>query len=91
MRVYVLVLLSSWNFPLSAFSQSLVQETNKYRRSLETLVHGGGGKVVGIGAGGIAFADALAKIGETNLAKNSGSIPALQPSEDHLGDLKVRS
>ena len=68
-----------------------MQETNKYRRSLETLVHGGGGKVVGIGAGGIAFADALAKIGETNIAKNSGAIPALQPSEDHLADLKVRA
>ena len=71
-------------------SRSLVDQTNKYKGAVDKLVNGG--RVVGMGAGGgMSFSETLSKAAALEGAKRSGSIPALQPSEDHLADVKVRA
>ena len=70
-------------------SKSLVDQTNKYKGAVDKLVNGG--RVVGMGAGGgMSFSESLSKTASMEGPKKSGTIPVLQPSEDHLADVKVR-
>merc|ERR1712178_33007 len=66
--------------------KKLIQATRKFKRCKDAYIDGGNFG----GSGALTFAENLIKISECDTPKGSirGTVPAMQPSEDKLVDVK---